>query len=68
MLISVELGGSVISVSDLSDEFLESIEHIFDDGELDGGTEIMVVDIRENKIHREGAVGEEVDMWLQKNL
>lgn len=57
---------SVTSVSDLSDEFLESVDYIFDDGELDGGTGSTVVDVEENKIHREGAVGEEVATWLEK--
>ena len=59
--------GSVVNVANLSDEFIENIETIVDDGILSGGTGSTVVDVSESKIHRQGAISKEVSEWLDNN-
>lgn len=57
--------GSVKDVSNLSDDFLENISVVIDDGKLEGGTGSTVVNVSEKKIHRWGAIGQKVESWLQ---
>lgn len=59
--------GSVVDTNDLSESFLDNISTVVDDGILDGGTGSTVVDVSNSEIHREGAVGDQVDAWLQNN-
>lgn len=59
--------GSVVNTDKLSRNVLDNVGCVVDDGVLDGGTGSTVVDVEENEIHREGAVGKKVREWLQNN-
>lgn len=56
--------GSVVDVEKLSQDVKQKSDFVIDDGKLDGGTGSTVVNVSENTIHREGAVGQTVREWL----
>jgi L-threonylcarbamoyladenylate synthase len=56
--------GSVVDVEKLSQDVKQKADFVIDDGKLDGGTGGTVVNVSENTVHREGAVGQTVREWL----
>lgn len=59
--------GSVLNLDNLSDEVKNEAEVLLDDGILNGGVGSTVVDLRENKIYRDGAIHESVNKWISNN-
>jgi L-threonylcarbamoyladenylate synthase len=54
-------------VEELDDEIREAVAAIVDGGETPGGVGSTVVDVAEGMIHRRGAVGDEVEAWLDEH-
>lgn len=59
--------GSVVDIDNLSDTVEDEVDHVIDEGVLEGGVGSTVVDLREEKVYREGAMYSSVDKWLNDN-
>jgi L-threonylcarbamoyladenylate synthase len=58
--------GSVRNVAELSASIREAVAVVLDAGETPG-TESTVVDVASGKIHRRGAMADEIEAWLDAN-
>ena len=58
---------SVTHPDDLDPEFRERVDAVLDAGETPGGTGSTVVDVANDEILREGAVGDAVREWLAEH-
>ncbi|WP_353634783.1 L-threonylcarbamoyladenylate synthase [Halobacterium sp. NMX12-1] len=58
---------SVTDPADLDPAFRERVDAVLDAGETPGGTGSTVVDVEQNEILREGAVGDAVREWLAEH-
>lgn len=59
--------GSIVDIDNLSNSVENKADYVIDEGTLEGGVGSTVVDLREEDIHRGGAVRSSVREWLDKD-